>query len=177
MNLDLLGQKRNSRTVKICLGALFAAMTAACTFISVPLPFGYFNLGDAVILLSAFLLGPLACISAAVGAALADVLMGFAIYAPATAMIKAGCAAIAFFVSLAVLGRKRRGKGKRIVAALIGGIAAETFMVLGYLAYEALVLGYGAAALASVLGNVTQGVCGVVASTAIYALISRFERK
>lgn len=171
---EIKGQKR---TLKICFCALFAAMTAVCTFISVPLPFGYFNLGDAVILLSAVLLGPLACISAAVGAALADLLMGFAIYAPATALIKAGCAAIAFLLWSVISKRGEKGKMTRIAAALVGGVAAEIFMVLGYLAYEALVLGYGAAAFASVLGNCTQGVCGVLGCTLVYAAIVRFQKK
>ena len=55
---------------KICFGALFAAIICVCTLISIPLPIGYFNLGDAAVLLSAWTLGPLyGVVAAAIGSA------------------------------------------------------------------------------------------------------------
>ena len=70
------------KILTLCFVAMFAALICACTFISIPLPFGYFNLGDVVMLLGAFILGFPAAISATIGASLADVLMGYTIYAP-----------------------------------------------------------------------------------------------
>ena len=46
-------------------------------------------------------------------------------------------------------------------------------MVLGYLVYEAFVLGYGAAALGGVPMNVIQGVFGGVCGVALVAALRR----
>ena len=162
--------KRNqgkSKVLMLCLVAMFAALVCACTFISVPLPFGYFNLGDVVMLLGAFILGYPAAISAAIGASLADVLMGYTVYAPATAIIKGLCVVVA----CAILYFTKRFPDKKTVLLArlsIAAVAAEVLMVAGYLVFEAFVLSYGTAAFASVVGNCMQGICGVVGSIAIY---------
>ena len=75
-----------------------AALTAAATIaIPVPLPGGgYANAGDVLVLLSAFVLGPgLGAAAAGVGSALADLILGYTIYAPGTLIIKAADAAAA----------------------------------------------------------------------------------
>lgn len=162
--------KRNQgmgKVMALCLMAMFAALICACTFISVPLPFGYFNLGDVAILLSAFILGYPAAISAAIGASLADVIMGYTVYAPATAIIKGLCVVVA--CAILYLTKRFPDKKSVLLARLsIAAVAAEILMVAGYLVFEAFVLSYGTAALASVLGNCMQGICGVVGSIAIY---------
>ena len=162
--------KRNqgpSKVLTLCLVAMFAALICACTFISIPLPFGYFHLGDVGMLLGACILGLPAAISAAIGASLADVLMGYTIYAPATAIIKGLCVVTA----CAIMYLTKRFPDKKAVLLsrlAIAAIASEILMVTGYLAFEAFALSYGTAALASVLGNCMQGICGVIGSIAIY---------
>ena len=59
-------RQTNNNILSLCLTALFAALICACTFISIPLPFGYFNLGDVAMLLGAYVLGFPAAISAAI---------------------------------------------------------------------------------------------------------------
>ncbi|MBQ8818315.1 MAG: ECF transporter S component [Clostridia bacterium] len=170
-------RKENNKIQKMCFGALFAAMICLCTFISIPLPFGYFNLGDAAILLSAWIMGPLVgCISAAVGSALADILMGYVIYAPATAIIKALIAISAYFIYKAlskVITAPKLSFISRAVAASFG----ELIMVAGYFLYEAFVLGYGMAALASVAGNLLQGICAVIISTLVFGILKKAINK
>ena len=76
---------------QIAFTALFASLCCIGTvLIVVPLPAsGYFNAGDIFVLLSAWCLGPLfGSVASAVGSALADIVSGFAIYAPATFLIK-----------------------------------------------------------------------------------------
>lgn len=155
--------------LKLCFCAVLAAMICACTFISVPLPIGYFNLGDVAVLLGAYTLGAPAAISAALGSALADLLMGYAAYAPATAIIKAAVALIAF--ALTRFACARVGKWASLPVRLLCALLAETVMVAGYLLFEAFALGYGAAALASVVGNCLQGACGAIGSAVIYAAL------
>lgn len=151
------------------VAALLAALTCVATMvIQVPSPMGgYVNCGDAIVLLSAFLLGPVwGAAAAGIGSALADVFSGYIAYAPATFIIKAAMALAAALLM-------RHVKLTAVLRAVLSGIAAEAIMVLGYLCYEALILGYGAGAVAGVVGNCIQGVFGIVAGTLLFMLISR----
>lgn len=162
---------------KICFGALFAAIICVCTLISIPLPIGYFNLGDAAVLLSAWILGPLyGVVAAAIGSALSDLVMGYVIYAPATAVIKALMALCAYSISKALLGVIKK-PSLFFIPRAISATVAEAVMVVGYFVYEFFALSYGFGAAASVLGNVTQGVCGIVIATTVSVLLQRRTHK
>jgi uncharacterized membrane protein len=142
--------------------ALFAALCCVVTAcIAIPLPYGYINAGDITVLLAAFCLGPLfGGIAAGLGAALSDILLGYVIYAPATALIKFAVAMLAalIFRSLSRLSAK---KGVRIVFCLLSCLIGEAVMVLGYFIYELALYGLGGAIL-TVPGNALQGaVCAV----------------
>ena len=78
------------RTQKLAFAALFGALTFAATWISFPSPFGgNVNLGDSVLLISAWMpLEPWSIFAAAIGATFTDLFSGYAIYAPATFVIK-----------------------------------------------------------------------------------------
>ena len=84
---------RNALNAKsISFTALFAALCFLGTVcVSIPLSVsGYFNIGDVFVLASGWFLGPwLGAAAAGVGSALADISLGFGIYAPATFLIKA----------------------------------------------------------------------------------------
>lgn len=151
---------------KIVITALFAALICVATMI-VRIPIaatgGYANLGDGVILLCAFLLHPLyAVIAAGLGSALADLLAGYAAYAPATLLIKAGAACVAALIYNRIGRKKRSGGG--IAAMMISAVPAEIVMALGYFFYEAVILDMGAAAAVGILGNAIQGAVGVAAA-------------
>ncbi len=71
--------------------ALMASFTAVATMVHVPVVGGkvYFNLGDVVVLSSAYLLGRLGgALAGGMGSALADLLLGYPIWAPITLVIK-----------------------------------------------------------------------------------------
>lgn len=144
---------------KLIYAALLAALTCVATMvIQIPAPVsGYVNLGDCVVLLSAFLMGPWwGAAAAGIGSMLADLLSGFAIYAPGTLVIKALMAVVA-----ALLYRALPMKSG-LLRAVIGGIAAELVMIGGYLLYGAVLMDSFAASLAGVPGNAVQGVVGLV---------------
>ena len=65
------------------------------------------------------------------------------------------------------------GSAGKLAAQLIGGAAAEIIMVLGYFGYASLWLGKGLAAAASIPGNLVQGVFGIAAGIAVYAVLDR----
>ena len=160
---------RTEKIQKLVWEGLFTALTTIATMIvQVPSPLGgYLNAGAAVVILSAFLLGsPWGALAAGLGSALADLLSGYAIYAPATLIIKA-------LMALAAGAILRSAKKKNALSmAVLGSLASEVIMIVGYFAYDALVMGYGLGALANVPGNCMQGAFGVLAGTALfYALL------
>jgi uncharacterized membrane protein len=162
-------------TSRIVFTALFAALCCVATLvIAIPSPTGYVNLGDGFVLLSAFILGPVyGAIAAGVGTALADLLCGYAIYAPATLIVKGLMGLAAGLIFRSLTGKKFCDHS--IVPSLAAGIVGEAIMVLGYFLYESLVLGAGAAAAASVPGNVAQGICGVAVSTVLIVVLMKIK--
>lgn len=155
-------------TKRLVMTALFAALTTVATAaVAVPLPAsGYGNLGDTVVLLGGYALGG-ACGAAAggIGAALADVLLGAALYAPATLVIKALMAALAS----ALYGALRRSHA----ALFMAGAAAELLMAGGYWLYDALLLQSAAGAAANIPGNLLQGALGLAASMVLTTALKR----
>lgn len=81
----------NNNVKKLAFAGVFAAMTFVLTFfVKVPVASGYVHFGDAIIYICAcFLGGPWAMLAGAIGAGLADLIGGYAVYAPATIIIKA----------------------------------------------------------------------------------------
>ncbi len=155
---------------KLVFAALFAALSCVATMvIRIPTPIGgYIHAGDAVVLLSAFLLGPWwGAAAAGLGSGLADLIAGYGLYVPGTFVIK--------FVVALLGGLVLRCKFIRAlpVRAVTAGLVGEIFMVLGYLGYEAVVLGYGAAAVGGVPMNCIQGAFGVVAGAALFLALSK----
>ena len=158
-----------NNTKKLVFASLMAAIACIATMIiKIPTPTkGYVNLGDCAVLLSGFMLGPLyGGLAAGIGSALADAISGYFIYVPATFIIKG---------VMGVIAGVMYKKSSNFLTALFAGIIAEAVMVLGYFAFEATVMGYGVAAAASILGNVTQGIAGIVISLLLLPLTKKIK--
>lgn len=152
----------------LVMTALFVALGyVATSVLMVPVPTGgYVNLGDTVVLLGAFLLGPVYGMAAGgIGPALADLLGGYGIYAPATLVIKALMA-----LTAALLYRRL---GKRAGAAAVCGAAAETIMVAGYCLYDGFLAGNFAVGLAGVPANLVQGLFGAAAAALLVSALRK----
>lgn len=151
------------------LAALFAVLVFLGTlYLRIPLPLGYMNLGDCFVTLSAVVLpGPYAAQASAVGAALADVLSGYTVYAPATLVIKGLMAWTAG--GLWRFGQRKEGAWKGL-GFLLGAGAAECLMVGGYFVYDLILYGWPGA-LASLTGNALQGAAAVVVGGCILAAL------
>lgn len=160
-------------TFQIVITALFAALICVATMlVRIPIPAtgGYANLGDGVILICAFLMNPLnAVIAAGLGSMLADVLAGYVSFAPGTLIIKAGVALIALLVYNWLSKRVKQP----ILAMAIAGVLAEAFMVLGYFAYEGIFLGMGMGAAGAIIGNIGQGIVGVLVGCLVAPVLNR----
>lgn len=162
---------QHTKLHKLVLAALFAALTYVATnIIHIPTPVtnGYVNLGDCMVLLGAFLLGPIyGAAAGGIGSMLADLLLGYMSYVPGTFLIKGLmglCAGLIF--------RAMREKTGTLAANAVAGLAAECIMVFGYFAYESTLLGYGLAAAASIPSNAFQGVIGLILGTVLYQALS-----
>lgn len=151
------------------MAGLFAALTTVATLIMIPVPSmtnGYVNAGDALVILSAFLLGPgWGALAAAIGSALTDLFYGYYIYIPATFIIK-GLMALTAGAILHNSGKKR------LLAAILASLVAELIMLAGYFGYETLIYDF-AGALGSLFGNAVQAVFGAVAGTVVYMALIR----
>ena len=161
---------KNSVALKISITAVFAAFCCVCTMISVPLPIGYFNLGDIFSLLAGWLLGPFGALAAGLGGAIADLILGFVQYAPATFVIKSCLALVAFYLYKA-LRKLIKGKKTAPISRAVSAIAGECVMVGGYFIYEYTVLGYGMGAAASIPGNLIQAAAGIIGGVAISSVL------
>lgn len=155
----------------IVISAMLASLTCVATMIiKIPTPLhGYANLGDCIVLLSAFLL-PVSygfC-AAAIGSALADVLSGYAMYAPATFFIKGLMVIVAYFINKQFTKKDK----KRFLGKIISGFVAEIVMVAGYFVFEGFLYGFEAS-LVNIPANAIQGIVGLIMGV---LLINVFEK-
>ncbi len=162
----------NLKTKKLVLAAMFAALACVTTMvIKIPSPIsgqGYINLGDCIVLLAGWMLSPLyGFLAAAIGSALADLFLGYAVYAPITFVVKGVMALIAWHgVKL------MRGKLGNLPSRLVSGLLAEVAMVLGYFVFEGFMYGFATSAV-NIPFNGVQGAAGLILGV---ILIKAFEK-
>jgi uncharacterized membrane protein len=171
-----LGEMRPS--IRIALFAVLTALTAVLTaIIEIPVPAtqGYINLGDVGVLLAGLLLGPFGGLAGGLGSALADVALGYYLYAPITFVVK-GLEGTIVGLIMWTFKPFNRFEVRIVVAVLLGSCV----MVFGYFTAEAVLFG-PAAALVEVPGNIFQVVFGsivaVSAFLAIYKGLPYFRQK
>ena len=148
-----------SRTKNIVMSALFAALVCVATMIiKIPSPLkGYINLGDCVVLLCGWMLSPAyGFMAAGLGSALADLFSGYALYAPATFVIKGLMALLAYYIFKAM-----DKKAPDLASRAVAGTSAEITMILGYFLFEGILYGFGPS-LVNIPPNAVQGVAGLI---------------
>ena len=160
----------NTKVKKLVFAALFAALACAATFIHIPVPSmtnGYVNLGDCLVLLAGFCLGPVyGGLAGGIGSAMTDLLGGYFHYVPATLIIKFLMALAAALIAKAL---KKRVSSP--VSYTVAAVVGELIMIGGYFLYELCL--YGAAAVGSIPGNAVQAVAGLVSSVIIVLILDK----
>jgi len=162
----------NNPSKKIAYIGLFSALVMISTLlIQIPtITKGYVHLGDALVYLSGIFLGPLAgLLSAGIGSALADLASGYAVYAPATFLVK-GLDALVVAASYNILSRSF-AKNK-MIAALLAFTLGGLVMIAGYLFYESFLYGF-AVALTGVPANLIQAITGVIIALPLFAVLEK----
>ena len=149
---------------KLCTCAMFTALIFVITaFVSIPAgPVGNINLGDAFIIIATFLLGPYGAICGGLGAMIADLISAYAIYAPATLIIKCLMSIVCFYSYKGIVKVIKLDFISKIIGAFLG----ETVMVFGYFLYEWILYGFSTAII-SIPFNSIQGVTAVILGATI----------
>lgn len=158
------------RTRTLVFGALGIALVALATMsIQIPVPQtrGYINLGDTLIVVFALLFGArVGALAGGVGSALADLLSGYAHWAPFTLVIKG--------IEGLIIGLFASGE-KSYFWKLFIVVLATLAMVAGYFLVELFLYGLGGA-LAELPGNFVQAGSAVVIGPLVAFALQRLER-
>lgn len=162
--------KSNLRLIALC--GIFAALVFIGTELKIPTAIGYMNLGDGVILIASYFLGPAAFFPAAIGSALGDLIAGYPVYIAPTFVIKGLMGLTAAIIMAKSHGKKAAG----FILRLLAGIAAELIMVGGYFVFEMLMYGQEAAAGSVVFNLIQAGVAIVIAIPMTYAIRIRKQK-
>lgn len=159
-----------STTRKTVLSATLAAVVFVLTrFVSIPsmTAVGNVNLGDCAVLLAAWVLPPqYAFLSAGVGSALSDLLSPYAVYTPATFLIKGLMA-----VAACIIFSKIKSRGIRLV---LSGAVAEVIMIAGYFIFESVFICGWATALLNIPFNAVQGIAGLISGILLYSAVNKY---
>ena len=145
---------KKNHTKLTCLSGIFSALVFVITaYLHIPTYNGYVHCGDGVIFLAACVLPmPYSIIVGALGAMLADLLTGFAIWAPGSMIIK-GLLALLFTCKPNKIITKRN---------LVMLLPAALISAVGYYLYEALITGSFIASLAGIPGSIIQAVASSI---------------
>ena len=148
----------------LVMTGLFAALVYVFTaYLHIPSGAGYTHAGDGLIYLAACILPtPYAAAAGAIGGALADGLSGYAIWMPATIVIKAVTAT--FF--------SRKNEKILTLRNIFGIVPSLIVCIVGYSLYEGLVItkGFSLAAVLAALEQVPSYCVQVLASSVLFII-------
>ena len=177
-----LMDKKNSTTLLVMTALLTAMAVVATLFFKVPIGPGYIHLGDVVVILAAFLLPrKYACFAGAVGASLADIIGGYAIWAPWTFAIKL-CMVLIMAASLSASAAKAEKNGS--VPSFVFGVREVIYMIActvlsvgGYYIAEWVIYGNAKAPMLGVPFNALQTAGGCVVAALLAKALLRTPLK
>ena len=161
---------KNKKLLRLVIAAMFAALVTGLTFFpKIPIPGGgYVHLGDAMIYLAAsFLPLPYAMAAAAIGGGLADILSGFASYAPFTIIVKA-------LLTVAFTSKNEKILAKRNYFAPMAGLVITPVI---YLFADAILANSFAAAVPNMIWNLAQAVASLIVYYIIGAAFDKMGLK
>lgn len=162
---------RNEKTNNLVMTALMICLVMVATLsIRIPSPFtqGYVHLGDTMIFLSVLLLGRnKGALASGLGSALADVLGGYAAYAPWTLIIKA---VMSFIMGIFIEACLKKDKhhimiGSVALVEIIGMVIAGIVMMIGYALVDGVLAGNLITGFLGAPFNVAQFTVGLILAT------------
>lgn len=159
-------RKTRSKLRVIAVCGIFSAFVFIATELRIPTAIGHINLGDCVILVASYFIGPASFFPAAIGSALGDLIAGYPYYMAPSFIIKG----IMGLVAALIMGRSHDKGVGGVLIRILAATVAEMIMIGGYFAFETVMYGMEAA-LGSVVFNLIQaGVAIIVAVPLTYAI-------
>lgn len=150
-----------------------AALACVATMlIQFPIPAtqGFFNVGDAMVMVAALTFGPIVgAIAGGLGSSLADLLGGWYVWVPFTLIIKGIEGLLAGWILS--IGDEDRGSFRLVLAWLVGGLE----MVAGYFLVQVYMYGFSAALVEAPFNFVQMAVGGIVGIPISMALKQRLR--
>lgn len=149
----------------VVLAALMAVTTVLTLLVRVPIAptRGYIHLGDVGVYFAAFTFGPaMGLLAGGLGTAVADVLGGYAHWAPLTLIFHGVQGYVAGYL----------GYRATALRQVLGWVLGFLIMIGGYFLAEVVLYGLGAA-LVEVPGNTIQGLAGGLVAIPLAAAIRR----
>lgn len=147
--------------------AVFAAIVCVATFIiKVPLPVtgGYAHIGDGAVFLAVILIGKKnGAWAGAIGAAFADIIGGYSIYALPTFIIK-GVMALIMGAMIEKLSFPIKYKW------VAGAVTGSVWQVLAYYLVGSLMVGNFLTTISEIPGNTIQSAVGIIVAAAFLAV-------
>ena len=148
---------------KIASIAVLSAVTVIFTLI-IRIPIaptrGYINLGDVAIFFTAFTFGPVtALIAGGLGTAMADIISGYAQWAPFSLVIHGIQGLIIGLIAGSVLNAENISQLTRIIRISLAIVGGAIVMCVGYLLAGTIMEGFRAA-LVELPGNLIQNAAG-----------------
>jgi uncharacterized membrane protein len=161
-----LGTKELAATA--VMGALATVATMMFAF-PIPATSGYFNFGDAIVMTTALVFGPvIGALAGGLGSGLADLLGGWYNWVIFTAVIKG---AEGYVVGVLAGDPQTRTPTKSVVAWFVGSLV----MVLGYFVVQVFMYGFGAALSEAPFNLIQMTVAGVVGIPVSIAIKDRIK--
>lgn len=160
---------KNSKVKLICITGVFTALVYVVTaYLHIPTNNGYIHFGDGFIYLAACLLPwPYAIIVGAGGALLADVLTGFAIWAPGSIVIKA-------LTALLFSAKREKILTFRNLIALL---PATVVCAGGYYLYESLIYSNFVSSLSGIPASLTQSLASAIVFVVVALAFDKMKFK
>ena len=153
----------------MCISGVLSALVFVITaYLHIPTHNGYVHCGDGIIFIAASILPmPYSIIVGALGGMLADLLTGFAIWAPGSLIIK-GLLAILF-----------ASKAKKIITKrnLIMLVPAALISAVGYYLYEALITDSFIAPLSGIPASLVQAAASSIVYVVVGVAMDKYEVK
>ena len=138
--------------------------------IPIPVTQGYFNFGDAGVILVSMLFGPyVGLIAGGLGSSLADILSGYSFYAPATFLAKG---IEGFIVGMIFTKLYKKSRLLAYTSGPVGGL----FMICSYFVFESYFFSI-ANALVELPWNILQALFGSAIAYSLYKLLHPLKDK
>jgi uncharacterized repeat protein (TIGR04002 family) len=151
------------------MSGIFSALVFVVTaYLHIPTYNGYVHCGDGLIFIAACILPmPYSIIVGALGALLADLLTGFAIWAPGSVIIKS-------LLALLFTCKSKKIITKRNLAMLLPAVLISA---AGYYLYEALITGSFIAPLAGIPASLVQAAASSIVYVVIGTAMDKYDVK